>query len=42
MSNTICVVGNLVGEPELRFTQSGTAMMNCAIASNRRYQSSLS
>lgn len=38
MSNTITVVGNLVGEPELRFTQSGTAMMNCAVASNRRYQ----
>lgn len=38
MSNTITVVGNLTGEPELRFTQSGTAMMNCAIAANRRYQ----
>lgn len=38
MSNTITVVGNLTGEPELRFTQSGTAMCSGSIASNRRYQ----
>ena len=38
MSNTIVVVGNLTGEPELRYTQAGAAMMSCSIASNRRYQ----
>ena len=38
MSNSINVVGNLTGEPELRFTQSGTAMVSGSIASNRRYQ----
>jgi single-strand DNA-binding protein len=38
MSNSINVVGNLTGEPELRYTQSGTAMVSGSIASNRRYQ----
>lgn len=38
MSNTITVVGNLTGEPELRFTATGTAMCSGSIASNRRYQ----
>ena len=38
MSNSINVVGNLTSEPELRFTQSGTAMVSGSIASNRRYQ----
>jgi single-strand DNA-binding protein len=38
MSNSINVVGNLTGDPELRFTQSGTAMVSGSIASNRRYQ----
>jgi single-strand DNA-binding protein len=38
MSNSINVVGNLTGNPELRYTQSGTAMVSGSIASNRRYQ----
>jgi single-strand DNA-binding protein len=38
MSNSINVVGNLTGDPELRYTQSGTAMVSGSIASNRRYQ----
>lgn len=38
MSNNITVIGNLTGEPELRFTQSGTAMLTGSIADNRRYQ----
>ena len=38
MSNSINVVGNLTGDPELRFTQNGTAMVSGSIASNRRYQ----
>ena len=38
MRNSINVVGNLTGDPELRFTQSGTAMVSGSIASNRRYQ----
>lgn len=36
----ITVVGNLVGDPELRFTQSGAAVANFRIASTpRRYNS---
>lgn len=38
MSNTMTIIGNLTGEPELRFTQSGAAMLTGSIASNRRYQ----
>lgn len=38
MSNNITVIGNLTGEPELRYTQSGTAMLTGSIADNRRYQ----
>jgi len=38
MSNTFTVVGNLTTEPELRFTQGGTALCSGSIASNRRYQ----
>ena len=38
MSNNITVIGNLTGEPELRFTQGGTAMLTGSIADNRRYQ----
>lgn len=38
MSNTFTVVGNLTGEPELRFTQGGTPLCSGGIASNRRYQ----
>lgn len=38
MSNTFTVVGNLTGEPELRFTQGGVPICSGGIASNRRYQ----
>ena len=38
MSNTITVVGNLTGDPELRFTQGGSAMLTGSVADNRRYQ----
>lgn len=38
MSNSISVVGNLVEDPELRYTQSGTALANVRVASSRRYQ----
>jgi len=38
VSNTMTVVGNLTGEPELRFTQGGAAMLTGSIADNRRYQ----
>lgn len=38
MSNNITVIGNLTGEPELRYTQGGTAMLTGSIADNRRYQ----
>jgi single-strand DNA-binding protein len=38
MSNSITVVGNLVEDPELRYTQSGAALANVRVASSRRYQ----
>jgi len=38
VSNTMTVVGNLTGEPELRFTANGAAMLTGSIADNRRYQ----
>lgn len=38
MSNTMTVVGNLTGEPELRFTSGGAAMLTGSVADNRRYQ----
>lgn len=38
MSNSITVVGNLVEDPELRYTQSGTPMAGIRVASSRRYQ----
>jgi single-strand DNA-binding protein len=38
MSNSITVVGNLVEDPELRYTQSGVPMANIRVASSRRYQ----
>lgn len=31
------VVGNLVDDPELRFTQDGTAVLNFTVANNTRY-----
>ena len=33
--NQIIVVGNLVGDPELRYTASGKAVANATIASDR-------
>jgi len=37
--NSVTLVGNLVEDPELRFTPSGVAMAKIALAVNRRYQS---
>ncbi len=39
MSNSVTLVGNLVDDPELRFTPSGTAMAKIRLAVNRRYRS---
>lgn len=36
-SNFITMVGNLVEDPELRFTQGGVPVCNFRIASNRRW-----
>ncbi|HHC07793.1 MAG TPA: single-stranded DNA-binding protein [Actinobacteria bacterium] len=36
--NSVTLVGNLVDDPELRFTPSGTAMAKLRFAVNRRYQ----
>ncbi len=36
--NTVTLVGNLVEDPELRFTASGVAMASIRIAVSRRYQ----
>jgi single-strand DNA-binding protein len=38
MSNNVTLVGNLVEDPELRFTPSGVAMAKVRFAVNRRYQ----
>ncbi len=38
MSNSVTLVGNLVEDPELRFTASGVAMARIRIAVNRRYR----
>jgi len=37
-SNSVTLVGNLVDDPELRFTTSGVAMAKVRFAVNRRYQ----
>lgn len=37
-TNTVTVIGNLVEDPELRFTSSGVAMANIRVAVNRRWQ----
>jgi single-strand DNA-binding protein len=37
-SNSVTLVGNLVEDPELRFTPSGVAMAKLRFAVNRRYQ----
>jgi single-strand DNA-binding protein len=36
--NNVTLVGNLVEDPELRFTPSGVAMVKIRFAVNRRYQ----
>lgn len=38
MTNTVTLIGNLVEDPELRFTQSGIAMAKIRIAVNRRWR----
>lgn len=38
MDNSVTLVGNLVDDPELRFTPNGTAMAKVRFAVNRRYQ----
>lgn len=38
MSNFVTLVGNLVDDPELRFTPNGTAMAKIRFAVNRRWQ----
>ncbi len=37
-ANTVTLIGNLVDDPELRFTPSGVAMAKIRLAVNRRYQ----
>ena len=36
--NTTTITGNLVRDPELKFTNSGQAVANFSIADNRRWQ----
>ena len=36
MSNNVTLIGNLVDDPELRFTPSGVAMAKIRLAVNRR------
>lgn len=38
MSNNVTLVGNLVDDPELRFTPSGVAMAKLRVAVNRRWR----
>jgi len=38
MSSNVTLIGNLVDDPELRFTPSGVAMAKIRMAVNRRYQ----
>ncbi len=38
MSNNVTLVGNLVDDPELRFTPSGVAMAKIRLAVNRRWR----
>ncbi len=38
MSNNVTLVGNLVEDPELRFTPNGVAMAKLRFAVNRRWQ----
>lgn len=36
--NTTTIIGNLVRDPEVRFTGSGQAVANFSVADNRRWQ----
>lgn len=38
MSNNVTLIGNLVDDPELRFTPSGVAMAKVALAVNRSWK----
>ena len=38
VANSVTLIGNLVDDPELRFTPSGVAMAKVRFAVNRRYQ----
>ncbi len=38
MSNNVTLIGNLVDDPELRFTPSGVAMAKIRMAVNRRWR----
>jgi len=38
MANTATITGNLVRDPELRYTSSGQPVANFAVADNRRWQ----
>ncbi len=37
MINKVILVGNLGGDPEMRYTQSGTAVANFSIATNEKW-----
>lgn len=37
-TNTVTLIGNLVDDPELRFTPSGVALASLRLAVSRRYQ----
>ena len=39
MENSLTLIGNLVDDPELRFTPSGVAMAKIRLAVNRRWRS---
>ena len=36
--NSVTIVGNLTGDPELRYTPSGAAVANFTVAVNKRYK----
>lgn len=36
--NSITVLGNLGGDPELRFTNDGTVVLNMSVAENTKYR----
>jgi single-strand DNA-binding protein len=40
MLNSVCIAGNLGADPDLRYTQSGTAVANLNIAVNEHYKDS--